>query len=219
LVTLQARHSSDRRRRDLVEGTATRRDALRGIEGHRPSFATRPLAAKAPVCCGCCQAFCSRSFRCPRAAGSLLRRRNIQVVNAHFPRSRQWLSSSCSKHLRILYRGKIVLTFHGADITETIPPAWFQKRLAISLITRAGGVVACSGRASPRGAAKFAPRARVTTISQWRRHRPLQQYRSRSRDIHPPHSAHRKVRIQNRQTFTPARFQRLLERYPVVRWY
>lgn len=96
-----------------------------------------------------------------RALLALLRARNIQVVNAHFPT----LDVTVVAMLKALglYRGKLVLTFHGADITEIGHSSGLVRRVWQSLITGADGVVACS-HALRREVLAFAPQARVTAI-------------------------------------------------------
>lgn len=96
-----------------------------------------------------------------RALRSLLRERNIQVVNAHFPTLDVALISWL-KRFR-LYRGKLVLTFHGADITEISRTTGLVRRTWQRLLSRADGVVACS-EALRREVLQFAPQARVTAI-------------------------------------------------------
>lgn len=92
---------------------------------------------------------------------ALLRDKNIQVVNVHFPA----LDVAVISMLKAfgLYRGKVVLTFHGADITEISHSMGLVRTIWRSLITRADGVVACSDSLR-REVLQFASRARVTTI-------------------------------------------------------
>jgi glycosyltransferase involved in cell wall biosynthesis len=96
-----------------------------------------------------------------RALLALLRDRNIQVVNSHFPS----LNVAIIVMLKALglYRGKLVLTFHGADIGEISRSTGLVRRAWQALIRRADGVVACSD-ALRRDVLQFAPQARVTTI-------------------------------------------------------
>lgn len=96
-----------------------------------------------------------------RALLRLIRERNIQVVNAHFPT----LDVALIRWLKVLrlYRGKLLLTFHGADITEISRTSGLVRRVWQRLITRADGVVACS-EALRREVLQFAPEARVTAI-------------------------------------------------------
>jgi glycosyltransferase involved in cell wall biosynthesis len=96
-----------------------------------------------------------------RALLALLRERNIQVVNAHFP-SLDIALIALLKTLR-LYRGKLLLTFHGADITEISRSSGLVRKVWTALITRADGVVACSN-ALRREVLRFSPQARVTAI-------------------------------------------------------
>jgi glycosyltransferase involved in cell wall biosynthesis len=62
-----------------------------------------------------------------------------------------------------LYRGKLMLTFHGLDISEISRSTGLVRRVWQALIPRVDGVVACSD-ALRREVLQFAPRARVTTI-------------------------------------------------------
>lgn len=96
-----------------------------------------------------------------RALWALLRNRNVQVVNAHFPT----LNVTLFAILKALglYRGKFLLTFHGADISEIRRSTGLARRMWPALIARADGVVACSN-ALRRDVLEFAPQARVTTI-------------------------------------------------------
>jgi glycosyltransferase involved in cell wall biosynthesis len=96
-----------------------------------------------------------------RALLSLLRDKNIQVVNANFPT----LNVAVIPILKALglYRGKFLLTFHGADIAEVSGSSGLVRRVWRALITRADGVVACSD-ALRREVLQFAPQARVTAI-------------------------------------------------------
>ena len=96
-----------------------------------------------------------------KALLALLRERNVQVVNSHFPT----LDVAVITVLKAagLYRGKFLLTFHGADISEIGRSTGLVRRMWQALITRADAVVACS-EALRREVLQFAPRARVTTI-------------------------------------------------------
>lgn len=96
-----------------------------------------------------------------RALLRLVRERNVQVINAHFPA----LDIALIRLLKALrlYRGKLLLTFHGADITEISRTTGLVRRLWQRMITRADGVVACSD-ALRREVLRFAPQARVTAI-------------------------------------------------------
>jgi glycosyltransferase involved in cell wall biosynthesis len=96
-----------------------------------------------------------------RALLAFLRDRNIQVVNSHFP-SLNVAIVAMFKALG-LYRGKLVLTFHGADIGEISRSTGLVRRAWQALIRRADGVVACSD-ALRQDVLQFAPQARVTTI-------------------------------------------------------
>jgi glycosyltransferase involved in cell wall biosynthesis len=96
-----------------------------------------------------------------RALWALLRNRNVQVVNAHFP-ALNVITVAILKALG-LYRGKLLLTFQGADIQDARQSTGLRRRLWRTLITRADGVVACS-EALRRDVLEFAPRAHVTTI-------------------------------------------------------
>jgi glycosyltransferase involved in cell wall biosynthesis len=95
------------------------------------------------------------------ALRALLRNRNIQVVNAHFPTLDVILVLLLKK--LGLYRGKFLLTFHGADITEIRQCTGSLARLWRGVILSADAVVACSD-ALRRDVLEFAPRARVITI-------------------------------------------------------
>ena len=92
---------------------------------------------------------------------TLLRSRNIRVVNSYFPSLDvgvifllQWARA---------YKGKFVFTFQGADIGEISQSTGLARWLWQFLITRADGVVACSD-ALRKDVVRFAPKARVTTI-------------------------------------------------------
>jgi glycosyltransferase involved in cell wall biosynthesis len=96
-----------------------------------------------------------------RALLVFLRDRNIQVVNSHFPS----LNVAVVVLLKALglYRGKLVLTFHGADIGEIGHSTGLVRRAWQALIRRADGVVACSD-ALRRDVLRFVPQASVVTI-------------------------------------------------------
>ena len=97
-----------------------------------------------------------------KALLALLRSRNIQVVNAHFP-NLDVILIMILKALG-LYRGKLLLTFHGAEITEIRQSnGGLFRKLWRSVMVRADSVVACSD-ALCRDVLDFAPRARVETI-------------------------------------------------------
>lgn len=92
---------------------------------------------------------------------SFLRERRIEVINAHFPD----LNVFMPLLLRAmgLFRGKLVLSFHGADIVAIGRMRGLPRAVWRHLITRANLTVACS-EAMARSICLFAPTARVTFI-------------------------------------------------------
>lgn len=91
----------------------------------------------------------------------LIRERGVRVINTQFTGLNSYVFLLL-KWLR-LFRGKILLTFQGVDMTEVGKTKGFHRRAWRYLITRADGVVACS-EALGREVHDFAPKARVTTI-------------------------------------------------------
>src|ERR1035437_3381672 len=96
-----------------------------------------------------------------RALAAFVRDRRIEVINAHFPD----LNAYAVLLLKTLglFRGKLLLSFHGADIVAVSQTRGFHRAVWRNLITRADRVVACSD-ALARDVLRFAPRARVTAI-------------------------------------------------------
>jgi len=93
--------------------------------------------------------------------GRLIRQRRIEVINAHFPELNVWVFLLL-KWLR-LFRGKILLSFHGADLTEVCQTQGLSRRMWRTLLTRVDAVVAVS-EALRREVLDFAPTAYVVTI-------------------------------------------------------
>ena len=72
----------------------------------------------------------------------LVRERRVAVVNPHFP-ALEALTFVLMKWLR-LYRGALVLSFHGADVAELRRSAGLERRLWRLLLRSADRVVTCS---------------------------------------------------------------------------
>jgi glycosyltransferase involved in cell wall biosynthesis len=96
-----------------------------------------------------------------RALLAFLRFHNIQVVNSCFPS----LNISSLLLLKSLgaYRGKLILTFHGADIQLIGRTSGLLRKVWLRVIGQADGVAACS-EALRREVLRVAPGARVVTI-------------------------------------------------------
>lgn len=90
-----------------------------------------------------------------------LRERRVRVINTQFT----GLNSYAFLLLKWLglFRGKIILTFQGADMTGVGKTKGFHRRIWRYLITRVDGVVACS-EALRRDVRAFAPKAKVVAI-------------------------------------------------------
>jgi glycosyltransferase involved in cell wall biosynthesis len=96
-----------------------------------------------------------------RALAAFVRDRRIEVINAHFPDLNAY-AVLLMKTLG-LFRGKLLLSFHGADIVAISQTRGFHRAAWRNLITRADRAVTCS-EAMARDVLHFAPRARVVTI-------------------------------------------------------
>jgi len=91
----------------------------------------------------------------------LIRERRVEVFNAHFPGGNvyalfllKWTG---------LFKGKILLSFHGADVTKLDDLQGCRRVAWRVMMTRAHAVTACS-RDLARLVKKFTPRARVVPI-------------------------------------------------------
>jgi glycosyltransferase involved in cell wall biosynthesis len=92
-----------------------------------------------------------------------LRRRKVAVVNAHFPGLNLYLFALL-RSLRI-FRGKLLLSFHGADLTAIANArGWHYKAAWRCLLTAADHVVTCS-ESLRLTVLRLAPRAKVVTIN------------------------------------------------------
>ena len=96
-----------------------------------------------------------------RALAVFARDRRIEVINAHFPDLNAYVVL-LMKTLG-LFRGKLLLSFHGSDMAEVSHTRGLHRAAWRNLITRADRVVACS-EALARDIVRFAPRARVVAI-------------------------------------------------------
>jgi glycosyltransferase involved in cell wall biosynthesis len=92
---------------------------------------------------------------------AFIRKRRVEVVNVHFPD----LNAGAFLLLKALgvFHGKLLLSFHGADMTAIGNTRGFYRMVWQRLITRVDGVVACS-EALREDVLRFAPRARVIAI-------------------------------------------------------
>jgi len=92
---------------------------------------------------------------------SLLRRRRVTVVNVHFPDLTAWAFLV----LRVLglFRGEILLSVHGAEVTAIGAAQGLERTLWRLLLRGADGVVACSD-ALRADVVRIEPRARVVAI-------------------------------------------------------
>jgi glycosyltransferase involved in cell wall biosynthesis len=92
---------------------------------------------------------------------SLIRKRRIEVINAHFPDLNMWVIALL-KALGV-FRGTLLLSFHGADVVGISETRGIHRAAWRALISRADRVVACS-EALASDLVSFAPRARVVAI-------------------------------------------------------
>jgi glycosyltransferase involved in cell wall biosynthesis len=95
------------------------------------------------------------------ALAALVRKRRIEVINAHYPSLHMyvvWLARCFG-----LYRGKIILSFHGGDLTAISQLPALGRLAWRILLSRVDRVVACSNDLARR-LSQIAPAARVEAI-------------------------------------------------------
>jgi glycosyltransferase involved in cell wall biosynthesis len=130
----------------------------------RPSILYRlrsPYVESAPI--RAALAFLYQLPRCLYTLLSLLRKHDVRVINLHYP-ALYALQFTLLKRLR-LYRGKLILSFHGMDIEKASELSGVPRLIWHAVLRSADAVVACS-RSLSGEVVRFHPACtdRVVTI-------------------------------------------------------
>jgi len=100
--------------------------------------------------------------RCLFTLSRFLKKHDVAVINVHFPSfASLWF---CLLKRLGLYRGRLILSFHGADLTRAAAEGFFTRRLWNWLFRCADAHIACSEAFADRLTDRFGPSSKIHAV-------------------------------------------------------